>query len=62
MKVGDYLYDEIENVYGIIKDIDENLHNVYVVYDENDGSGLYCLNPECEEYEGDFVKIIEKNK
>lgn len=59
MKPGDFIYDEVDNDYGIIKEIDEDLHNVYIVYEEG-GSALYCLNPDCKDNDIDRVKIIEK--
>jgi len=59
MKLGDFVYDKDDDVYGIIKEMDDELHNVYVIFENDEGSALYCLNPECEEYDGDTIKIIE---
>ena len=58
LKPGDFVYDSDMDEYGIVKEI-EDIHNVFVSY-ENEGSGLYCLDPSCEEYDGN-LKIIKKH-
>ncbi len=59
MKVGDYVYDSDFDVYGIVEDISD-IHNVFVRYSDDRGTGLYCIDLECNDYDPS-LKII-KNK
>ena len=47
IKGGEKVIDNEGNI-GTIKHYDEELHNVFVEYD-NGGSGLHCLNEGCKE-------------
>jgi len=57
LKFGDYIFDPFMDSYGKVISIDD-IHNVFVEYDGG-GGGLYCLDPECEDYDGDNLKIIK---
>jgi len=54
LKIKDYVYDPGLNVYGIVKEIDD-IHNVFIEY-EDGGSGLYCLDPSCDEFDPIEIK------
>jgi len=56
LKIGDSVYDKYFDAYGIVKKLDD-IHNVFVEY-ENGGSGLYCLDPNCEEFDPE-LKLIK---
>ena len=56
LKIGDYVYDSTFDAYGIIKE-HKDIHNIFVEYD-NGGSGLYCMDPTCEEFDHN-LKIIK---
>jgi len=55
--VGDYVYDSSMDCYGIVRNISD-IHNVFVEY-EDDGSGLYCLDYNCKEFDTS-LKLIKK--
>jgi len=57
LKIGTVVYDEFFEVYGKIID-KKDIHNILVEY-EDGGSGLYCLDKKCEEFDTD-LKIIKK--
>jgi len=58
IKIGSRVRDE-DGVTGTVTEI-EDWHNVYVEYDNNKGSGFYCLFPDCDTYDPLFL-IEEKN-
>ena len=55
--VGDYVYDSSMDCYGIVKNVSD-IHNVFVEY-EDGGSGLYCLDYNCKEFDPS-LKLIKK--
>jgi len=59
LKVDDYVYDSSMNCYGIVKDISD-MHNVFVEYEDCGGSGLYCLDYNCKEFDPS-LKLIKKS-
>jgi hypothetical protein len=54
MKKGDKVKDTDMNVIGTIKECTD-IHNVEVIYDKEKGSGLYCLDINCEEFSKELV-------
>ena len=60
LKVGDRVYDPSMESHGIVKDIPD-IHNVYVEYDEHSGGGLYCMDPECEDFDPSLKLINMEN-
>jgi len=56
MKISDYVYDSELDIYGVVKEI-KDIHNIIIEYEEG-GSGLYCLDPSCDEYDIS-LKIIK---
>ena len=58
LKIGMQVYDADTVVYGIVDELDD-IHNVYIKFDDYGGGGLYCLDPSCDEYDGECLKIIE---
>jgi len=57
LEIGDHVYDKFFDAYGTVKKMDD-IHNVFVEY-ENGGSGLYCLDSNCDEYDG-ALKLIKQ--
>jgi hypothetical protein len=57
LRVGDNVYDPDMDAYGIVKQIPD-IHNIFVEYDDG-GSGLYCLDPKCEDFDPS-LKIVKK--
>ena len=41
---------DTDGMIGTVKDRHDG-HNIYVIYDNKGGSGLYCVIPTCKEYE-----------
>lgn len=56
IKKGDRIYDSRMDVFGVVKEADD-IHNVFVEF-EPDGSGLYCLDPSCSEYDSSLKLVI----
>jgi len=52
LKIGARVYDEFFRVYGKVVD-KKDVHNVLVEYDDG-GSGLYCLDKKCKEFDPDL--------
>jgi hypothetical protein len=48
--VGTTVTDDEGNV-GVVR-CSKDLHNVEVDFDNNGGFGLYCIVPDCDEYDG----------
>ena len=57
LKVGDIVHDPDMEVHGIVREI-EDIHNVFVEYNGG-GSGLYCMDPACEDYDPS-LKLIKR--
>jgi len=61
LDIGDYVFDPDMNEhgeYGIVREI-HDIHNVFVEYENEGGSGLYCLDPACEDFDPS-LKLIKK--
>ena len=58
LEVGDYIYDSTMDIYGVVKKINDE-HNIYVEYEEY-GSGLYCVNPNCKDFDHS-LSLIKRN-
>jgi hypothetical protein len=56
--MGSVVYDEFFGVHGHIID-NKDIHNILVEY-EDGGSGLYCLDKKCEEFDPDLK--LKRNK
>jgi len=52
LKIGGLVYDEFFGVYGHIID-NKDIHNILVEY-EDGGSGLYCLDKRCKDFDPDI--------
>ena len=50
----DIVYDKTFNVIGTVMD-DEDPHNIYVEYEDDGGTGLYCTVKNCDDYDKDLV-------
>jgi len=50
LEIGDDVYDPDMDAYGIVKEISD-IHNVFVEYNDESGSGLYCLDPTCKDFD-----------
>jgi len=59
LKIGTAVYDEFFRAHGHVID-NKDIHNVLVEY-EDGGSGLYCLDKKCEEFDPDLT-LIKGNK
>jgi hypothetical protein len=57
MEIGDCIYDSEFDVYGIVEDVSD-IHNIFVKYLDDRGTGLYCTDLECNEYDSS-LKIIK---
>ena len=56
LKIGLYVIDE-KGFIGVVTEINDR-HNVHVNLD-NGGSGIYCMEPECEYYDPLYYKTKE---
>ena len=55
--MGDIVHDPDMEAHGIVREI-EDIHNVFVEYNGG-GSGLYCMDPACEDYDPS-LKLIKR--
>jgi hypothetical protein len=57
LEINDYVYDSDMEVYGKVKN-NQDIHNIIVEYEEY-GGGLYCMDPNCEEFDPN-LKLIKR--
>ena len=57
LKIDDWVYDKSMKEYGRVVDLND-IHNVHELYEHEGGAGLYCLDPDCEEFDNN-LKLIK---
>lgn len=58
-KVGDRVMDITDLSIGEVTD-DKDLHNIFVEFTCG-GGGLYCLDPKCEDFDGNILILLSND-